>query len=57
MNVLLPDKNIIEEVALIKSISPSFIEKDGYVTQVIKIVSEISFRNFQIMLLLRYSIS
>ncbi len=48
MNVPRPDKNIIEEVALIKGISPSFIEKDWYVTQVIKIVSEISHGNFQI---------
>ena len=48
MNVPLPEKNIIEEVALIKGINPSFIEKDWYVTQVIKIVSEISHGNFQI---------
>ncbi len=48
MNVPPPDRNLIEEVALIKGISPSFAEKDWYVTQVIKIVSEISFRNFQI---------
>ncbi|NII28160.1 nucleotidyl transferase AbiEii/AbiGii toxin family protein [Pseudoflavitalea sp. X16] len=47
MNVL-PDKSIIEEVASIIGISPSFVEKDWYVTQVIKIAGGISFQDFQI---------
>lgn len=45
-----PEKNIIEEVASIKGISESFVEKDWYVTQVIRKVSEITFRDFQIIL-------
>lgn len=47
MNVL-PDKGIIEEVASIIGISPSFVEKDWFVTQVIKIAGRIAFQNFQI---------
>ena len=47
MNVL-PEKSIIEEVASIKGISESFVEKDWYVTQVIKTVSEITYQDFQI---------
>ena len=47
MNAL-PDKSIIEEVASIIGISPSFVEKDWLVTQVIQIVGGIAFRDFQI---------
>src|ERR1700709_865173 len=43
-----PEKNIIEEVASIKGISESFVEKDWYVTQVIKKVAEITYQDFQI---------
>lgn len=43
-----PDKTIIEEVALIKGISESFVEKDWYVTQAIKKVAEITYQDFQI---------
>jgi hypothetical protein len=43
-----PEKNIIEEVASIKGISESFVEKDWYVTQVIGKVSEIVYQDFQI---------
>ncbi|HTI12801.1 MAG TPA: nucleotidyl transferase AbiEii/AbiGii toxin family protein [Puia sp.] len=43
-----PEKIIIEEVASIKGISEPFVEKDWYVTQVIKKVSEITYEGFQI---------
>jgi len=43
-----PEKSIIEEVALIKGINESFVEKDWYVTQVIGKVSEIKYQDFQI---------
>jgi len=43
-----PEKSIIEEVASIKGISESFVEKDWYVTQVIGKVSEIVYQDFQI---------
>jgi hypothetical protein len=43
-----PEESIIEEVASIKGISESFVEKDWYVTQVIKKVSEITYQDFQI---------
>lgn len=45
---VVPDKSIVEEVASIIGISPSFVEKDWFVTQVIKIASEIAFENFQV---------
>ena len=47
MNIL-PRKEIIEEVAQIKGISEAFIEKDWFVTQVIKIISTISFEDYRI---------
>jgi predicted nucleotidyltransferase component of viral defense system len=43
-----PKKELIEEVAQIKGISEAFIEKDWFVTQVIKIVSEIVFEDYRI---------
>jgi len=43
-----PDKNLIEEVALIKGISEAFVEKDWYVTQVIRKISKIRYEDFQI---------
>ncbi len=43
-----PKKELIEEVAQIKGISEAFIEKDWFVTQVIKIVAEIVFENYRI---------
>ena len=43
-----PKKELIEEVAQIKGISEAFIEKDWFVTQVIKIVSEIAFEDYRI---------
>lgn len=36
----IPDKVLIEEVALIRGISEAFIEKDWYATQVIKLIAE-----------------
>jgi predicted nucleotidyltransferase component of viral defense system len=47
MNTL-PEKELIEEVAQIKGISEAFIEKDWFVTQVIKIISEIVFEDYRI---------
>jgi predicted nucleotidyltransferase component of viral defense system len=43
-----PKKELIEEVAQIKGISEAFIEKDWFVTQVIKLVSEIIFEDYRI---------
>lgn len=43
-----PKRELIEEVAQIKGISEAFIEKDWFVTQVIKIVSQIVFEDFGI---------
>jgi predicted nucleotidyltransferase component of viral defense system len=47
MNIL-PQRAIIEEVAQIKGISEAFIEKDWFVTQVIKIISNITFEDYSI---------
>lgn len=41
-----PSRAIIEEVAQIKGISESFVEKDWYVTQVIKLITGITFQDF-----------
>ena len=35
-----PEKEVFEEVALLKSIAPSFIEKDWFVTQIIAVLAE-----------------
>jgi Nucleotidyl transferase AbiEii toxin, Type IV TA system len=45
---MLPKKEIIEEVAQIKGISEAFIEKDWFVTQVIKLLSNVHFQDFSI---------
>jgi hypothetical protein len=42
----LPDKQIIEEAASELEINPAFVEKDWYVTQVIKLISSFSFEDF-----------
>ena len=39
MNTI-PDKTLIEEVALVKGISEAFIEKDWYTTQVIGLLAD-----------------
>ena len=41
-----PSKAIVEEVAQIKGISEAFVEKDWYVTQVIKLITGITFQDF-----------
>jgi hypothetical protein len=41
-----PSRAIIEEVAQIKGISEAFVEKDWYVTQVIKLITGITFQDF-----------
>jgi len=41
-----PSRAIIEEVAQIKGISEAFVEKDWYVTQVIGLITSISFQDF-----------
>jgi hypothetical protein len=43
-----PDKATIEEVALVKGIDASFVEKDWFVTQVIAIISGIQIEGFEI---------
>ena len=45
---LLPNKDIIEEIATIRSMMPSFVEKDWFVTQIIAIISEIKQDGFEI---------
>ena len=35
-----PEKEVFEEVALLKSIAPSFIEKDWFVKQIIAVLAE-----------------
>ena len=35
-----PEKEVFEEVALLKSIDPSFIEKDWFVTQIIAVLAD-----------------
>lgn len=32
-----PEQNLIEEVALVKGINPSFVEKDWWVVQLVRI--------------------
>jgi hypothetical protein len=43
-----PSRAIIEEVAQIKGISEAFVEKDWCVTQVIKLITGITFQDFAI---------
>jgi len=43
-----PNKKLIEEVALIKGISETFVEKDWYVTQVIQKISTIHYEDFHV---------
>lgn len=45
---MLPKREIIEEVAQIKGISEAFIEKDWFVTQIIKIISNVTFEDYSI---------
>ncbi|GAA4315738.1 nucleotidyl transferase AbiEii/AbiGii toxin family protein [Compostibacter hankyongensis] len=45
---LFPDKDLIEEVALQKGIQSAFVEKDWYVTQVLRKIIEYHFEDFQI---------
>ena len=44
----LPDKQIIEDVTSELEIDPAFVEKDWYVTQVIKLISSFSFEDFTV---------
>lgn len=44
--IALPDKQTIEDVASELEIDPAFVEKDWYVTQVIKLISSFSFEDF-----------
>lgn len=39
MNTI-PDKALIEEVALVRGVSEAFIEKDWYATQVIRLLTQ-----------------
>jgi predicted nucleotidyltransferase component of viral defense system len=47
MSMLL-NRSLVEEVALVKNISEEFIEKDWYVTQVIKLLAEYKYLDFAI---------
>ncbi|MGN8037381.1 nucleotidyl transferase AbiEii/AbiGii toxin family protein [Chitinophaga sp. 22321] len=42
------DKSLIEEIATEMNISSSFVEKDWYVTQIIKIVAGLTYEDFEI---------
>ncbi len=41
-----PDQALIEEVATVQGLAESFIEKDWFVTQVIRLLSEIHYEDF-----------
>jgi predicted nucleotidyltransferase component of viral defense system len=43
-----PDKSILDEVAIEKGIDPAFVEKDWYVTQLIKHINEFSYPGVQL---------
>jgi hypothetical protein len=43
-----PKKELIEEVAQMKGISAAFIEKDWFVTQVIRLISTLSYKDYSI---------
>ena len=43
-----PSKNLIEEVALLMSLSSSYVEKDWYIVQILKIVSQIQYEEFNL---------
>jgi hypothetical protein len=43
-----PEKAIFEEVALLKQMDPSFVEKDWFVTQAIRIIAGIDVPNFEV---------
>lgn len=45
---MFPKKELIEEVAQIKGINAAFIEKDWFVTQIIKLLSTISYQDYTI---------
>jgi hypothetical protein len=42
-----PEKELFEEVALLKNIDPSFIEKDLFVTQVIAVLADLNADGFE----------
>ncbi len=42
-----PEKELFEEVALLKNIDPSFIEKDWFVTQVIAVLADLNTDGFE----------
>ena len=42
-----PEKELFEEVALLKNIDPSFIEKDWFVTQVIAVLADLNADGFE----------
>ncbi len=42
------DKDVFEEITVIKGIRPAFIEKDWYVTQVIHRHTSVAYRDFQL---------
>ncbi len=48
-----PEKELFEEVALLKNIDPSFIEKDWFVTQVIAVLADLNADGSQSLLPLR----
>lgn len=45
MNTI-PDKALIEEVALVRRVSGAFLEKDWYATQVIRLLAQQPQRDF-----------
>ena len=43
-----PSKQLIEEVALLMSLSSSYVEKDWYIVQILAIISEIQHEEFSL---------
>lgn len=44
----LPDKPLLEEIALLKGMDASFVEKDWFVTQVIKLIAALNHKGFAV---------
>jgi len=43
-----PEKDLFEEVALLRQMNPSFVEKDWFVTQVIRVITQINIPPFEV---------
>jgi predicted nucleotidyltransferase component of viral defense system len=41
-----PDKDLIEEVALVMALSPAYVEKDWYITQIINLFENLNINDY-----------